>query len=204
MLSRQFEMKDLDLTIFCLGLQIEHLSNGIHLHQSSDIHKILKWFSMYQAHFIRTSIQQYVLGILLMTHFGQDLPTSQHWDHKYPDMDVVGALMYLANCTRSDISFTINLVARYSHDPTRQHWIGIQQIFQYLRGTKDIGLFFTNDSMQGQLTGYSDVGFLSDPHIGRPQTGYVFLVGGTTIYWRSPKQTLATTSSNRVEILVLH
>ena len=32
MLRCQFEMKDLDLTTFCLGLQIEHLSNGILLH----------------------------------------------------------------------------------------------------------------------------------------------------------------------------
>ena len=39
MLRCQFEMKDLGLTTFCLGLQIEHLSNGILLHQSSYIHK---------------------------------------------------------------------------------------------------------------------------------------------------------------------
>ena len=54
MLRCQFEMKDLGLTTFCLGLQIEHLSNGIFLHQSCYIHKILKRFSMDQAHSIRT------------------------------------------------------------------------------------------------------------------------------------------------------
>ena len=51
-----------------------------------------------------------------------------------------------------------------------------------------MGLFFTNGSMHGQLTGYSDVGFLSDPHVGRSQTRYVFLVGGTIISWRLTKQ----------------
>ena len=65
-------------------------------------------------------------------------------------------------------------------------------------------LFFTSGSMHVQLTGYSDAGFLFDPHIGRSQTGYVFLVGGTTISWQSTKQTLAATSLNHVEILVLH
>mgnify|MGYP006872755709 CR=1 FL=1 len=65
-----------------------------------------------------------------------------------------------------------------------------------------MGLFFTNDSMHGQLTGYSDVGFLSDPHVGRSQTRYLFLVGGTTISWRSTKQTLAATSSNHVWIFL--
>ena len=67
-----------------------------------------------------------------------------------------------------------------------------------------MGHFFTNGSMHGQLTGYSDAGFLSDPHIGRSQTGYVFLVGGTAISWQSTKQTLAATSSNHDEILALY
>ena len=67
-----------------------------------------------------------------------------------------------------------------------------------------MGLSFTNGSMHGQLTGYSDIGFLSDPHVGRSQTSYVFLVGGTTISWQSTKQILAATSSNHAKILALH
>ena len=31
-LNKEFEMKDLGKTKFCLGLQIEHLSNGIFVH----------------------------------------------------------------------------------------------------------------------------------------------------------------------------
>ena len=79
MLSRQFEMKDLSLTTVCLGLQIEHLSNGILLHRRFYIHTILKWFSTNQAHSIRTPMVVRFVD-LLVTHFGQDLLTSQHWD----------------------------------------------------------------------------------------------------------------------------
>ena len=67
-----------------------------------------------------------------------------------------------------------------------------------------MGLFFTNGSMHSQLTGYSNNGYLSDSHVGKSQIGYVLLVGGTTISWRSTKQTFAATSSNHVEILALH
>ena len=119
-------------------------------------------------------------------------------------MAVVGALTYLTNCTRPDISFAANLLARYSHDTSRWHWTRIRHIFRYLQGTKDMGIFFTNDCMHGQLIGYSDVGFLSDPHVGRSQTWYVYLVGGTTISWRSTNGTLVATSSNNAEILALH
>jgi hypothetical protein len=36
-----------------------------------------------------------------------------------PYLSAIGALMYLANYTRPDIAFTVNLLARYSADPTR-------------------------------------------------------------------------------------
>ena len=111
--------------------------------------------------------------------------------------------MYLANNTRPDISFAVNLLARYSSSPTRRHWSGIKQIFRYLHGTVDMGLFYPYGS-KSQLVGYADAGYLFDPHKGRSQTGYLFTYGGTAISWRSTKQTIAATSSNHAEILAIH
>ena len=54
------------------------------------------------------------------------------------------------------------------------------------------------------LVGFADAGYLSDPHKGRSQTGYVFTMGNTAISWRSTKQTLVATSSNHAEIIALH
>ena len=59
-----------------------------------------------------------------------------------PYLSVIGALMYLANCTRPDIAFSVNLLAMYSSAPTRRHWNGIQHILRYLSGTTDMGLFY--------------------------------------------------------------
>ena len=111
--------------------------------------------------------------------------------------------MYLANCTRPDIAFAVNLLARFSSSPTKRHWNGIKHVFRYLRGTIDLGLFYPKDTKQG-LIGYADAGYLSDPHKARSQTGYVFKYGGTAISWRSQKQTLVATSSNHAEIIALH
>ncbi|GJV58762.1 kinase-like domain, phloem protein 2-like protein [Tanacetum coccineum] len=47
-------------------------------------------------------------------------------------------------------------------------------------------------------------GYMSDPHNGRSQTGYVFTSGGTAISWRSVKQTIAATSSNHAKILAIY
>ena len=41
------------------------------------------------------------------------------------------------------------------------------------------------------------------PHKALSQTGYVFLCGGTTISWKSAKQTMVATSTNHSEIIAL-
>ena len=43
---------------------------------------------------------------------------------------------------RPDIAFSVNLLARFSSAPTRRHWVGIQTIFRYLKGTIDMGLYY--------------------------------------------------------------
>ncbi|XP_035835803.1 secreted RxLR effector protein 161-like [Helianthus annuus] len=133
-----------------------------------------------------------------------------------PYLSAIGALMYLTNFTRPDISFAVNLLARFSSAPSKRHWNGIKHIFRYLRGTFDLGLFYPNDSKEG-LVGYADAGYLSNPHkaksqtgyvfknggTAKSQTGYVFKNGGTAISWRSQKQTLVATSSNHAEVIAL-
>ena len=60
-----------------------------------------------------------------------------------PYLSTIGALMYLANCTRPYIAFSVNLLARYNSTPTRRHWNGIKHILCYLCGTNSIGLFYS-------------------------------------------------------------
>ncbi|XP_074346840.1 secreted RxLR effector protein 161-like [Apium graveolens] len=101
------------------------------------------------------------------------------------------------------LALSLNLLARFSSDPTKMHWDGIKHIFRYLRGTIDLGLFFPNNS-RSQLVGYADAGYMSDPHFGRSQTGYLFTYCDTAISWKSTKQNMAATSSNHAELLAIH
>ena len=68
-----------------------------------------------------------------------------------PYLSAIGALMYLINCTHSDIVFSINLLVRYSSTPTRRHWNGIKYILHYLCGTTDVGLFYSSESSNSCL-----------------------------------------------------
>ncbi|XP_059285110.1 secreted RxLR effector protein 161-like [Lycium ferocissimum] len=107
-----------------------------------------------------------------------------------PYLSAIGALMYLANATRPDIAFSVNLLARYSSSPTRRHWNGVKHILRYLKGTSDMGLFYTNKGST-DLVGYADASYLSDLHKARSQTG-IFTCG--TCY--TTKQSIVATSSN--------
>nr|GEU88327.1 putative reverse transcriptase domain-containing protein [Tanacetum cinerariifolium] len=114
----------------------------------------------------------------------------------------MGALLYLSCNTRLDISFPLNLLARYSSCPTKRHWSGVKQIFHYLQDT-NMGLYNTNPS-EGNLVGFADVEYMSDPHTGRSQPGYVFTSSNAAISWRSIKKTMIATSSNHANILAIH
>jgi hypothetical protein len=111
--------------------------------------------------------------------------------------------MYLANSTLPDIAFVVNLLARHSAAPTKHHWVGVKTILWYLNGTRDLGLFYSRNK-DPILFGYTDAGYLSDPHNGRSQIGFIFWHGETTISWKSSKQTLVSTSTNHSKIIALY
>uniref|UniRef100_A0A2N9J4G7 Reverse transcriptase Ty1/copia-type domain-containing protein n=1 Tax=Fagus sylvatica TaxID=28930 RepID=A0A2N9J4G7_FAGSY len=201
-LKNEFEMKDLGKTKFCLGLQIEHLPDGILIHQSTYIEKVLKHFHMDKAHPLSTPMVVRSLDVKKDPFRPQEVG-EETLGPEVPYLSAIGALMYLANCTRPDIAFSVNLLARYSSAPTLRHWNGVKHVLRYLRGTTDMGLFYPNKS-NPQLVGYADAGYLSDPHKGRSQTGYLFTCGNTAISWRSVKQTISATSSNHSEIIAIH
>ena len=115
-----------------------------------------------------------------MTHFVLAKKDEELLGPKVPYLSSIGTLIYLANCTRPNIAFSINLLARYSSAPTQKHWNGIKHMLCYLHETAYIGLFYLRESKQ-QLFGYADAEYLSNPYKGKSQTWYVFNYNGTAI-----------------------
>jgi hypothetical protein len=112
-LKTKFEMKDLGETKFCLGFQLEHLPPGILVYQSAYIQKILQKFNMDKSYPSKTPM------IIRSLDRNKDQFRSKDEDGELlgpevPYLSATGALMYVANCTRPDIAFTINLLARHS------------------------------------------------------------------------------------------
>ena len=149
-LKKEFEMKDLGKTRYCLGLQIEYFSNGIFVHQSTYTEIVLKRFYMDKAHPLNSPM------IVRSLEVDKDPFRPKEENEKLlgpevPYLSAIGALMYLANCTRPDIAFSVNLLARYSSAPTLRHWNRVKHLLRYLRGTSDMGSFILKYQNQNYL-----------------------------------------------------
>ena len=74
-------------------------------------------------------------------------------EDEIPYPSAICALLYLTQYTRPYITFSMNLLARFSSAPTQRHWNGIRSIFQYLKGTIDLGPFFPYREAKGTADG---------------------------------------------------
>ena len=137
--KKKFEMKDLGKTKFCLGLQIEHFPTRVLVHQSAYTKKILKRFYMDKAHPLSSPMIVHSFDVkndpFCPCEKGEELLGLE-----VPYLSANCALIYLANCTRPDIAFSINLLARYSSAQTQKHWNGIEHILRYHQETIDMSL----------------------------------------------------------------
>jgi Reverse transcriptase (RNA-dependent DNA polymerase) len=132
LLKNEFKMKDLGVTKLCLGLQIEHFHNGIFVHQSKYIQKMLKRFNMNKPHPLSTLMVVRSLDVKKDPY----RPRENNENALGPEvqyLSAIGALMHLANNTRPDIVFSVNVLARYSYDPTRRYWNRIKHVLRYRR-----------------------------------------------------------------------
>ena len=55
----------------------------------------------------------------------------------------IGSLMYLSVCTRPDIAYAVNSLARFTSSPTKEHWTALKCLLRFLKGTPKHGIFFT-------------------------------------------------------------
>ncbi|GJW72543.1 retrovirus-related pol polyprotein from transposon TNT 1-94 [Tanacetum coccineum] len=67
---------------------------------------------------------------------------------------MIGSLMYLTS-TRPDLIYAVCLCARYQAKHTEKHLQAVKRIFRYLKGTINMGLWFSKDTDMS-LTAYAD------------------------------------------------
>ena len=87
----------------------------------------------------------------------------------------VGSLLYLSVATRPDITYAVSNTAKFSSHPTDKHWTGVKRIMRYLKGTTNLGLFYSNEK-SSKCVGYSDSDWGGDLHDRKSTSGYFFQI----------------------------
>ncbi|XP_021599688.1 uncharacterized mitochondrial protein AtMg00810-like [Manihot esculenta] len=110
---------------------------------------------------------------------------------------LVGSLQYLT-LTCPDLSYSVNYVSQFMHNPTMSHLKYGRRILRYLKGTIHYGLSFTADTSLA-LSAFSDADWAGCPTTRRSTTGYCTFLGANIISWCAKKQHTIARSSTEAE-----
>jgi len=113
---------------------------------------------------------------------------------------VVGSLMYAQTCTRPDISFAVGMLGRYQSNPGLEHWEVAKKVLRYLQGTKNHMLTYRK-SDHLEVIGYTDSAFVGCVDTRKSTFGYVYLLAGGAISWKSAMQSVIAASTMEAEFM---
>ncbi|GJX50789.1 retrovirus-related pol polyprotein from transposon TNT 1-94 [Tanacetum coccineum] len=99
-----------------------------------------------------------------------------------------------------DVSFALSMVSRHQQNPGEGHWTTLKNILRYLRNTKDRFLVYGEEKGL-RVTGYCDAGWQTDKDDSRSQSGWVFLLNGGAVTWKSSKQDTVADSTCESEYI---
>ena len=119
---------------------------------------------------------------------------------KIPYASVVRSLMYAQVYTRLDIAFVVGMLGRYQSNLGLDHWRVAKKVMRYLQGTKYYKLTYWRTSNL-KVVSYSNSDFAGCVDSRKSTSGYIFILAGGAISWRSVKQTLTATSTMEAEFI---
>src|SRR4051812_34107458 len=113
---------------------------------------------------------------------------------KIPYALAIRSIMYAMVCTRPDVSYALSDKSRYQANPGESHRTTVKSILKYLRRTKDMFLVYGGED-ELVVKGYTDASFQTDRDDFRSQFGYVFILNGGAVSWKSSKQEMLADST---------
>ncbi|GJS95530.1 retrotransposon protein, putative, ty1-copia subclass [Tanacetum coccineum] len=117
------------------------------------------------------------------------------------DRGMIGSLMYLTS-NRPDLIFAVCMCAWYQAKPTEKHLHLVKRIFRYLKGTINMGLWYSKDSCI-TLTTYADADHVECQDTRRNTSGSAQFLGDKLVSRSSKKQKSTAISSIEAEYIAL-
>jgi hypothetical protein len=190
----RFDVQDLGPVAWLLGTTVvrDRRARTITLGQRQYILDVLERFNMGECNSVGTPLAKGSTDSDGISIIQTDVPYNS----------LIGSLQYAAITTRPDISMAVSHLSRFLAQPSTKHWEAAKRVLRYLKGTIDVGLVLGG---QGSCTlaGYCDSDWASDTATRRSRTGYVFMMNGAAVSWKSQHQPTVALSTAEAEYMAL-
>ncbi|XP_066324367.1 uncharacterized mitochondrial protein AtMg00810-like [Miscanthus floridulus] len=159
--KKEFDMSDLGLFCFYLGVEVRQDVSGIALCQTHYAKRILELDGMTGYNPAHTSMEERL-------KLSRDSMTEEVDSTHYRRL--IGSLRYLVH-TRQDLAFAIGYVNRIMERPTMEHLQAVKRILRYVAGALDYGLHYGKAPNTASFVGYYDSYLTGDVAPARAQPG---------------------------------
>ncbi|XP_074556441.1 uncharacterized protein LOC141812295 [Curcuma longa] len=187
-LAKEFQIKDLGVLKYFLGMEFARSKEGIFVNQRKYILDLLGETGLLGCKMVETPIEA---NLKLQAAKAEEVKDRELYQR------LVGKLIYLSH-TRPDIAFAVSMVSQFMHSPGEKHFEAVYRILRYLKGTPGRGLLFKKHGHL-QIEVYTDADWAGSVTDRRSTSGYCSFVGGNLVTWRSKKQNVVARSSAEAE-----
>ena len=188
---KTFDMSDLGLLSFYLGVEVRQDASGITLRQTHYAKRILELGRMAGCNLAHTPMEE---RLRLSRHITAEEVDPTHYRR------LVGSLRYLVH-THPDLAFAVGFVSWFMERPTVEHQQAVKRILRYVAGTLDFGLHFTKAPGTARFAGYYDSDLAGDIDTSKSMSGTLFFLSNCLVSWQSIKQKVVALSSCEAEYI---
>lgn len=183
-----------------LQLEINESTEGISINQSKYVNDILERFHMSKSKTAKTPLPA---GFKINSFDAPETEKEKEEMKNIPYRQIVGSLLWLARCTRPDISAAVSILSRYCTNPSRRHYEALLHVLRYLKGTKEYCIKYSRNSKDNPLCAYSDSDWAGDQDERKSISGYIIFMCNAPLDWFATKQNIVALSSTEAEYISL-
>jgi hypothetical protein len=207
-LFNRYKARDLGPIGFYLGIRVhrDRAKRSLSLTMDSYIDRVVEEYHLTDAPIADTPLPVSALKLTERTDKADD-----NLIHQYQSL--VAKLLYPTAIIRPDLSWHVNYMARFATNPTEEQLSLLKRMLRYYKGTSTLGIKYqrmdtkldntaAGDVSNAGLVGYSDSAF-SDNAQRKSSAGYIFMMAGGVISFKSYRQRLVTLSSTESEYIAL-
>ena len=185
-IKNNYKISNCEYINYLLGIKVDSNNFNYSISQVSYINNILSKFGVNNTRKAKTPCT------------GDNINENHNPFDKTTYKSALGSLIYLAKCSRPDISFAVNKAARNAENPTISDWHKVINILKYLNSSEDYKITYTGT---GEFVAFTDSDLGGDIKDKKSTSGHIILMGTNPICWSSRKQPTVATSTMEAEYI---